>query len=1690
MAAAMRYAAGVKVTLAGAARILPGIAAVLAAMLALVPHAAIAQSRINNVAHGAWSGGDVESNLVSILVQPSDATLSVFRVDPQATTSVSVDPGSCQAISIAQNARAIAATAQVSLGVVATNAIRPGQPLVVRLFSLADNIDPTAIDTTVITFTTPAGDREQIRVRETAPDSGEFFGMIETRATPPSPIAGDCVLSVGGNERVTVQGFSGGADQRTLERVVNVLVDPAGTVFDSEDGSPVSGARVSVVDAATGLPARVFADDGVTPYPASVITGGTVVDGAGQTTLLAQGQYRFPLLSHGRYRLVIEPPAPYSSPSTAAPAALAKLTNSAGRLFLIGDGSFGGAFDVAGEEPITFDIPVDRPAIALALSKTASRAVAAPGDPVIYTVTVTNTDQARGKRDVVVTDDFPAQMRARADSVLIDGTAAGAAAQFSADGRKLTIAIGQLAPGATRTIRYALQLRADAAPGQALNRARVTDSRGTLAQASAVVRIDQETIAQRMTIVGKVEAGACTAQGATRPGVGGVRVILEDGSYAITDDDGRYHFEGVVPGDHVVQVDPSTLTPGGRFVDCTRSTRSAGSAISRFVSGAGGAVAIANFNALIPSRPAVTPPAGVDDSPLSDAAAAGSERDWFADGHADIAWLFPAPDHNPRAPSVRVAIRHLPAQTVRLLADGKPVDPVTVDGSRKSPAEDFAVSLWRGVPLVRGTTHLMAEVLAADGTLVARLARDVRFVETGARATLIANKSLPIADGVSRPRLSVRIVDSAGRPVHAGSIGGVALSAPYRLATEVDTDQVRQLSGLSRADSVWRVAGDDGVAHIDLAPTTVSGAVALTFTFREGDQVRTQRLETWLEPGKRDWTIVGLAQGQLTAAGLAGHIEPLADRPDKLRTKGRLAFYAKGRVRGSWLLTLAYDSAKRRDDQRLSGAIDPNTYYTVYADRSERRYDAASLSKLYVKLERRQFYALFGDFETGFNETVLGRYPRAATGGKAEFRSEHVSATVFAAELTSRHRRDEIQGNGLSGPYSLSARDIIANSEQVAIEVRDRLRSDRVVERRVLTRFADYDIDYTAGTIRFSEPILSRTSALDPQFLIVDFEVDQGGTGAINAGGRVRYSAAGGALLLGATAIHDAGDGASTNLVAADARVKFAADSELRGEVAVSRAEGAAPGAATSAAWLIEAEHHTRKIDLLAYVRQQDADFGIAQQQLAERGRRKFGADARLRITEQLSATVSGWLDNSLTDNRNRRALRVRAERKGKATDYFLGATYAADTLADGSAAQSTLLEGGTAHRLFGNRLELSASSSVSLGSANSVDFPSQYRVGGRFAITSWATIVGTYEIADGAGVDARTARVGVDLKPWLGSRITTSLGRQDITEYGLRSYAAYGLSQTLTLGGGWTADASFDGNRTLGGFDPARVNNPAQPVANGGFIGTRGAQTEDFNALTLGFGYRAGRFSATTRGEYRFGSLGDRAGFTFGAIRQVGDGTVFGGLATWARVTERGATTETANLALSGAFRPSSAQLALLGKLEFRRDQVTGATLGAAAPGAGRLLVNGNARSQRVIASLSAAWAPDGRDEDGAYQRHEVSVFFANRYVSERVDSLDVQGVSTLIGVDFRIGVGQHVELGASGSVRGELSRGAYRYAVGPVVGVRPAKNLLITAGWNFSGFADRDFSEARATRQGFFLATRLKFDQTSFGFLGLGKR
>ncbi len=1672
---------------------------------------------ITNIAEATWNADGSSRRIASNPVQfdvsippPEPPTIRVFRRAPSDGTELVYRQPRCEtdaapvqrigsfataSVTPGGNTVALTATASVQL----TDQLRGGEPVFFEISAEAANRDRSAIDSLTVVLTTADGDRETMTVFETAPDSGVFAGTADTVRIPPPLVQEDCRLSVGPDSMITISALQPGSDDIMVAAEVAVLVDPFGVVFDSETGELVDGARVTLIDAITGAPAAVFAEDGVTSWPSSVISGQPITDGAGRDVAMGPGEFWFPLTRQGRFRLQVEPPAPYTAPSVAPRELLGQITRPDGRPFVIRDTSFGEAFVLDNPIPFEVDIPVDHPSLDLALAKTASRETASPGDVVFYAVTVRNDDPARVKRAVTLTDTPSRWLRLRRDTIRINGVAAPQTVTISPDGRILTVALGDLAGGASARVTYGMTVRPDAPPGRVLNDANVRDALGRLSRASAAVDLVRDGVADRMTIIGRITAGPCTLEESQRIGVAGVRVMLEDGSFAITDAAGRYHFEGVVPGTHVVQVARMTLPEGASMIDCSRSTRNAGSASSRFAIGQGGSLVVADFHALLsevavpaaiaPSQAVpVTAPAEAKDP-------ASTVTDYLALGDGEDGFLAPTQDANPRAPAIRVAIRHRRGQSVELTVDGKPVDPLAFDGTQNPERGKYAVSQWRGVPLINERTMIEARIVNSFGVVTKTFTREVFFTRTPANVEFLPALSNLVADGRTRPVVAIRVLDRNGRPLREGISGSFTINSPYQSAAQIDRQQLDQLTGTAPVAARWVVEGAEGLARIELAPTMVSGSVRLAFAFDDGEITRRQELEAWIEPGEIEWTIIGLAEGSVGARSVADNMERAGQFASDLGDDARVALYAKGRVLGKYLLTLAYDSAKQREDSPVLGAIDPQAYYTVFGDASARQFDAASREKLYVRIETATFYALYGDFQTAFNQTRLANYNRTATGVKAEARVGQIKAQGFAAEIASRFQRQEIQGQGISGPYSLASRRILPNSERVTIEVRDRFRPELIVSVRELTRFTDYDIDLLSGTISFAAPVLSRDENLNPQFIVIEFEADGAGEAELNAGVRADWTSADGAIRIGASAITDAGltgrDGQAqrTDLGAIDLLARVGDNTEIRAELAVSRREGEA-----ATGWLLEAQHQTASLDLLAYARQIDSDYGVGQQNVAERGRRKLGVDGRMLLSQELSFVGSLWQDDSLADPTRRRAAQGQIVLARQRTDLRIGLVHFDDRLADGSNAASTVLEAGATQRLFDNKLELSAGTAVALGKAESLDLPARHRFGVRYAVTQDVRIVGTYELADGKALDARQLRGGIEVAPWQGGQVVTTLGEETIGENGTRSFAAFGLSQTLQLSPTLTIDATLDGSRTLGGNPGAGgVINPAQPPASGGQL-TGGLLFEDFTAVTFGAAWRKDRWSVTARGELRDGETADRKGLLVGAIRQLGEGSLVGSGATWTlSEAAGGAKAEILDASIAFAHRPDGSPIAMLGRLEFRSDQITGGVAGeiGGAGGAGRtaLVVDGDATSRRLVGSLSTNFSPRGQDNGAQVRRHEVSLFLGARHNFDQFEGTEFSGTSVLVGADGRIGIGERFELGACATVRSNLDDNTTSFAYGPTIGVVPVKGMLVTVGFNVEGFRDGDFSAARNTDKGVFAVVRMSFDADSFSFLGLGR-
>ena len=104
--------------------------------------------------------------------------------------------------------------------------------------------------------------------------------------------------------------------------------------------------------------------------------------------------------------------------------------------------------------------------------------------------------------------------------------------------------------------------------------------------------------------MGQVFSGGCGDAPADRNGkLAGIRIYLEDGTFVLTDEKGMFHFEGVKPGVHVVQLDLDSLPEQYEIIPCEKNSRFAGRAYSQFVDLQGGSMWRVDFHVALRPEP-------------------------------------------------------------------------------------------------------------------------------------------------------------------------------------------------------------------------------------------------------------------------------------------------------------------------------------------------------------------------------------------------------------------------------------------------------------------------------------------------------------------------------------------------------------------------------------------------------------------------------------------------------------------------------------------------------------------------------------------------------------------------------------------------------------------------------------------------------------------------------------------------------------------------------------------------------------------------------------------------------------------------------------------------------------------------------------------------------------------------------
>jgi hypothetical protein len=325
---------------------------------------------------------------------------------------------------------------------------------------------------------------------------------------------------------------------------------------------------------------------------------------------------------------------------------------------------------------------------------------------------------------------------------------------------------------------------------------------------------------------------------------------------------------------------------------------------------------------------------------------------------------------------------------------------------------------------------------------------------------------------------------------------------------------------------------------------------------------------------ENEWFYVGLAD---FTAGYRTNKSIEAVRPGEFNdtyTKGRLAFYLKGKIQGRYILTAAADTSERKlkdmfkgldgkDPRSFLRRLDPDDYYPVYGDDSTALEDAPTRGKFYVRLEKGASSIMWGNFRSSITGTKFMRSDRALYGAQAVVKSEGVAANGEARTQIEAHaaqpgtvpQRDVLRGTGGSA-YFLKHQDITTGSESVVLEARNAI-TGFVVGSKTLQAGTDYNFDYVQGVVILRRPLPSSSGAGTENFLVVQYEYEPaaGDTDGYSYAGRAQQWV-GDHVRVGVTGQREKTAAAPHVIYGADVRLEATPETYVEAEIARSEGPG------------------------------------------------------------------------------------------------------------------------------------------------------------------------------------------------------------------------------------------------------------------------------------------------------------------------------------------------------------------------------------------------------------------------------------------------------------------------------------------------------------------------------------------------------
>jgi hypothetical protein len=712
-------------------------------------------------------------------------------------------------------------------------------------------------------------------------------------------------------------------------------------------------------------------------------------------------------------------------------------------------------------------------------------------------------------------------------------------------------------------------------------------------------------------------------------------------------------------------------------------------------------------------------------------------------------------------------------------------------------------------------------------------------------------------------------------------------------------------------------------------------------------------------------------------------------------------------------MTIAYSNKERK--RELMDIIDPKRYYTIYGDSSVRGVEAPSQKKLYLKIEKDDFYGMFGDFVTGLNDMKLSKYERTLNGVKAEYNGEKIQAMLFGSDSEQSFIKDEIRGDGTSGLYRLSHKKIIVNSEKITLETRDRFQPDRVLKRESMSALLDYNIDYFKGTLYFKKPIFSKDRDFNPIYIVVNYEVKSSGD-SLSGGARVSVNLLDKKMKLSSTYIKEDLGKQKAQLASVDMRLKVAEKGKLEVEYAKSlNSQTVGKQSAIRA----EYEHNGKNFYTRSYYKKTDKEFGLKQQNTQDLDLEKIGVESSYKLDSYTEAKATLYRDKTISTGTIKDVVESSIKYDLETIKLEGGARY----INDHKSQPTEQLIAGVSKTLFDNKLTLRAKQEESIKTNDSKQYPNRTLVGAEIQVTDKNSIFLEQEHIDG-DKDIDTTRVGVSSEPWSGARVQTSIS--DKVGDGNRLFTSVGIQQSIKVNENINVDIGVDRTDT-----------------------SEGKKDDDFTSYSSSINYHKNSLSSSLKAEYKQTNKEDSFSLATALVTELDSSLE---LATSAQYFKSSSSEESIYSDISVVYRPLESDYIFLDKFHFVDEKERGLR--------GRKFVNDFNMNYKIISSF------------------ELSLYYGIKRVIETIEREQYSGVTQMFGLRANYDINSYFDIMLySNIIDGASTLNQQEYNLGVAFGWNAYKNINLMLGYNFDGFEDSDFSSGTKTKEGAYIGFRAKF-------------